>query len=73
MFLSSYKMKNNVKFKDLAPECGICREDIAVLPCDHQLQNKNRETHQGVILPCGHKPPRKYKQWRNQLGDILVG
>ncbi|KAG7416044.1 hypothetical protein Forpe1208_v006739 [Fusarium oxysporum f. sp. rapae] len=43
--LASDIEKNNVKFKDLAPECGICREDTTVLPFDHQIQNDQGETH----------------------------
>ncbi|KAH7167978.1 hypothetical protein DER46DRAFT_660600 [Fusarium sp. MPI-SDFR-AT-0072] len=47
--------KNNVKFKDLAPECGICREDTTVLLFDHQIQNNQGETHRGGSLPYQHR------------------
>ncbi|KNB07562.1 hypothetical protein FOXG_08685 [Fusarium oxysporum f. sp. lycopersici 4287] len=52
--LASDIERNNVKFRDLAPECGICREDVTVLPFDYKLQNGKGETHRGVILPRGH-------------------
>ncbi|KAK2675456.1 hypothetical protein RAB80_007641 [Fusarium oxysporum f. sp. vasinfectum] len=50
--LASDIERNNVEFRDLAPECGICGEDITVLPFDHKLQNDKGDTHRGVILPC---------------------
>ncbi|EXA01785.1 hypothetical protein NW765_003390 [Fusarium oxysporum] len=49
--LASDIERNNVKFRDLAPECGICREDVTVLPFDHKLQNGKGETLRGLILP----------------------
>ncbi|EXL60470.1 hypothetical protein FOCG_03316 [Fusarium oxysporum f. sp. radicis-lycopersici 26381] len=52
--LASDIERYNVKFRDLAPECGICREDVTVLPFDYKLQNGKEETHRGVILPGGH-------------------
>ncbi|RKK99565.1 hypothetical protein BFJ71_g6159, partial [Fusarium oxysporum] len=52
--LASDIERYNVKFRDLAPECGICRGDVTVLPFDYKLQNGKEETHRGVILPRGH-------------------
>ncbi|EMT60806.1 hypothetical protein FOC4_g10012087 [Fusarium odoratissimum] len=37
--LASDIERNNVKLRDLAPEGGICRGDVTVLPFDHKLQN----------------------------------
>ncbi|KAF4954878.1 hypothetical protein FGADI_4980 [Fusarium gaditjirri] len=52
--LASQLTKDNVKFRDLAPECSICLEDITALPYEHAVQNEHGETHRGVIFACGH-------------------
>jgi hypothetical protein len=51
--LASHIDNDAVEFKDLALNCSMCLEDITVFPHEH-VEDDNGETHQGVILPCGH-------------------